>query len=432
MRNPTLHGLLEAFTVAAGIRLDRAVASGDEVRFDVISSAETHRGRPALYCYRPLTGDYIGERLGLLTELPSFLPVVRTLAGVGGLDLYLRSMAGRDLVPEQPRERAVAVVLRFLSRVFCERTDFAVDELRFSAAYEELEQAIYEGRHVTEVVVAVLGIDLDPKTDELALGDGVSLQRAGALAAAPAELADAAQPPLLLVARVAHERDARPSVAFARARFQRVLTALRLFERGDFALSAVGYSRVDSGAWSPVAIGTGGRSRQLTLIPRAAEDELRAFCSLIGRRLPGSAHGHGLDSSGAGELSWALARFEMGCERATPYQALSDHLLALRALLEPEGPASGRLAQRLAMICAGPGDRAAAAARAARAIALERSVITGMVSDGSEGMELAVELADNLRAILRDVLCGHLDADLCTVADELLGQAVEELDAALV
>ena len=68
----------------------------------------------------------------------------------------------------------------------------------------------------------------------------------------------------------------------------------------------------------------------------------------------------------------------MGCERIAPLEALTDYLLALRALLEPEGPASGRLAQRLAVICAPPEDRPALAERIARAIELERAVITGM------------------------------------------------------
>ena len=35
---------------------------------------------------------------------------------------------------------------------------------------------------------------------------------------------------------------------------------------------------------------------------------------------------------------------------------------------------------------------------------------------------LVDELAEHLRAILRDVLCGHLDSDLCALADELLGE----------
>jgi hypothetical protein len=94
--------------------------------------------------------------------------------------------------------------------------------------------------------------------------------------------------------------------------------------------------------------------------------------------------------------------------------------LALRALLEPEGPGSGRLAGRLAAICARPEDRAALAERTAHAISLERALVAGLApaEPGPDG--LVDELAEHLRAILRDALCGHLDADLPAVADDLL------------
>ncbi len=36
---------------------------------------------------------------------------------------------------------------------------------------------------------------------------------------------------------------------------------------------------------------------------------------------------------------------------------------------------------------------------------------------------LVDELAEHLRALLRDMLCGHLDVDLCGVADSLLAEA---------
>jgi hypothetical protein len=124
-------------------------------------------------------------------------------------------------------------------------------------------------------------------------------------------------------------------------------------------------------------------------------------------------------------MGWALSRFEMGCERIAPFEALTDHLLALRALLEPEGPASGRMAQRLAAICAMPEDRAELAERVAHAISLERAVIAG-IAPAEPGVDALVdELAGHLRALLRDVLCGHLDPDLCAVADSLLDDAVE-------
>ena len=113
----------------------------------------------------------------------------------------------------------------------------------------------------------------------------------------------------------------------------------------------------------------------------------------------------------------------MGCERVAPSEALTDYLLALRALLEPEGPSSGRLAQRLAVICGRPEDHAGLSARTARVIALEHSIITGLAAP-DRGLDRAVgELAEHLRAILRDALCGHLAADLVGLADSLLAEA---------
>ena len=40
---------------------------------------------------------------------------------------------------------------------------------------------------------------------------------------------------------------------------------------------------------------------------------------------------------------------------------------------------------------------------------------------------LVEELSEHLRALLRDVLCGHLDTDLRAVADELLAEAATSL-----
>ena len=124
-----------------------------------------------------------------------------------------------------------------------------------------------------------------------------------------------------------------------------------------------------------------------------------------------------------GEVAWALGRFEMGCERLTPFEALTDYLLALRALLEPEGPSSGRLAGRLAAICARSPDRAALAERVAHAISLERAVISGLAPAQTGVDALVEEVAGHLRALLRDVLCGHLDPELRQLADELLAEA---------
>jgi hypothetical protein len=204
-------------------------------------------------------------------------------------------------------------------------------------------------------------------------------------------------------------------VAHARVRLRRLLTALRLYEAGSFTFGPLAWTRSGGGAWQPFALGTlGHRTDGTLLLPPEQEDELRAFCSLVARRTPRS-----------GELAWALRRFEMGCERSVPAEALSDFLLALRGLLEPEGPASGRLGGRVAALCATEEERAELTERVARTAALERPVITGVAVDPAIDA-LVAELAGHLRALLRDVLCGHLDADLRGIADEILAAAVRE------
>jgi len=244
--------------------------------------------------------------------------------------------------------------------------------------------------------------------------EGLALVRGDAFDDAPPDAVwgDAEEPHVLIVLTVAQDRAAPAPVSAARIRFRRTLTALRLFERGGFALGPVAWTRIDAGSWRSVPLGGSGRPRLIRAISVQQEDELRAFCNLVARRTPRG-----------GEIAWALSRFEMGCERLAPFEALTDYLLALRALLEPEGPASGRLAGRLAVICAKPEDRAAVAERTAHAISLERAVIAGL-APAQPGVDALVdELAEQLRALLRDVLCGHLEPDLCAVADDLLAQA---------
>jgi hypothetical protein len=422
VRNATLHGILEAFTADAATRLAEATATGDEIPFEVVETDGGPRsGRVPLYCYRPLTGAFIRERLGVLAALPTYAPAARALEPVEGTAAYMRQR-GEERIPREARERADGALRCFLGRVFEERSEFGFDQVRFDVAYEEFERALYDGRCVTVVLAPLLGVALDPQTDELDLGDGLSLVRGDTMPDAPSEAiwghpgeVGGEEPGVLAVLRTAQDRALPAPVSTARARFRRILTALRLFERGGYALGPVAWTRVDDGAWRPVPLGTSGRPRFLTLIPAAQEDELRAFCNLVARRMPTG-----------GEVAWALSRFEMGCERLAPFEALTDYLLALRALLEPEGPSSGRLAQRLAVICARVEGRAALAERTAHAISLERAVIAGLApadNGPTHPDALVEELAEHLRGILRDVLCGHLDIDVRGVADELLAEA---------
>jgi hypothetical protein len=435
VRNAILHRQLETFAVDASGTLSALAAAGEELGFELREQGGS--GAASLYCYRPLTERFIRERRERLAMLPSHEQAARGLAECEATDIYL-SGRGEVRIPGDRLGRAELALEAFLCVMYAERTDFGFEPAHFEAAYSELERTVYAERGTATVIVPVLGIALDPDTTELALGDGLSLIRGEALAGAPREavwVEGAAEPNVLAVLSVDREQGRRGAVPLARTRFRRVLSALRLLERGTYALGPLSWAQTNAGVWRMVPTGSSGRggtvggTRRLTIIASGQQEELRAFWRLVNRR--GGA-------AGGGELSWALARFEMGCERAAPLEALTDYLLALRALLEPEGPASGRLAQRLAVICAQAEHRAALARRAARAIELERAVITGMagpaggaLSERGESVEVLVdELAGHLRAILRDALCGHLDADLCGVADDLLAEAAGEISPA--
>lgn len=408
MRNRSLHEALRAFTEQAAFSLEADTHAGAEVPFEVV---ESPGARTPLYCYRPLTDDFIRARLGELGRLPTHLPAQRALEGLGGLDEYLAAR-GEPRVPDDPGQRADATLRAFLSSVFADASEFGFQASRFERAYRELEAVVYEGRALSTLLAPVHGLAL--ASDELILGEGFALVRGDTLPEAPAEAAwggaePGAGPNVLAVVAVED-----PGLDAAAERLRRLQTALRLFESGGVALGPVAWARMDAGPWRVAPLGGPARPRGLPLVVAAEqEDELRGFCNLVARRAPRG-----------GELAWALRRFELGGEREDPLCALTDWLAALRLLLEPEGPASGRLAQRLSAICALPDDRARLAERVAHAISLERAVMAGIAPAGPGADELAEEVGDHLRALLRDVICGHLDADLVAVADDLLAGAI--------
>ena len=279
--------------------------------------------------------------------------------------------------PGPPRERADAALRAFLGRVFDERSEFGFDSERFELAYDGARARAVRGPlHQHGHRAAARGGPRPGHDRAPARRRSVARPRRDARrCAARGGLGH-------VRARRAQQRRAeRPDRPDQRAGAVRPLAGLRRARAlspdrsprcgcssGAATRSARSHGRGRIPAcWRAVALGSSGRPRLLTFIGADQEDELRAFCNLIARRAPSG-----------GELAWALARFEMGCERLAPFEALTDYLLALRALLEPEGPGSGRLAQRLAVLCAQPEDRAALAERTARAIALERSVIAGL------------------------------------------------------
>jgi len=244
VRDRALHSILRSFTEEAAWQLTAETQRGAEVQFELVSG-ERRRGRAPLYCYRPLTGEFIDERLALLTALPTYVAAARALAVIERLSAYLIKR-GKQRIPSEPRARADLALRVFLRTVFAERSRFEFDAARFEAAYAELEETLYEGQSLTTVVVPLLGVALDEATDELPLGDGLSLIRGERLDQAPVEAVygDGGSPSVLAMLVVAHDPSRQPPLALARTRFRRLLTALRLFEHGGYALGSLAWTRV--------------------------------------------------------------------------------------------------------------------------------------------------------------------------------------------
>lgn len=412
MRHRTLHTALRAFADEAARALAAEVAAGAEVPFDLgtAGSSTPPRSRSTpLYCYRPLTGAFIRERLGRLAQLSTYAPAARALQPLEGLDGYLRAR-GEARVPRDRRDRADATLRVLLDRLFDGSTDFELPAERFARMYEELESLVVaDHAPVATLVVGISGLRL--ASAEVPLADGIVLAQADAVAGAPQDAvwlgAVADEPNTLAVLTLSDALDADA----APARLRRLVRALRLYDAGAVGLAPAGWARLEDGPWQLVDLAGGSPARGSEPLELQAdqEDELRAFVALAARRMPRG-----------GELAWALRRFDLACERPEPSEALTDLLLALRALLEPEGPESGFLPSRLAVLCAGEGERDALAGRAAHAVALERAVIAGLAPPAAGIAELVDELTEHLRALLGDALCGHLDSDLAAAADALL------------
>jgi hypothetical protein len=407
MRHRPLHSALRAFADDAAFALAKDVADGAEVPFEL--AAEGRPRRTQLYCYRPLTGAFIRERLGALVRLETYAPAARALESLDGLDVYLRAR-GEQRVPRDARDRADATLRVFLDRLFEDSTTFELVPERFDRAYAELEAVLSaKADPVATLVVGLPGLRL--ASAEVALSEGLLLCEAEAMPGAPEDAAwlgaVADEPNVLAVMTLADraQADAAPD------RLRRLVRALRLYDAGAVALAPVGWARLADGPWQLVDLHGGSPARAsdpLTIAPEQ-EDELRAFVSLVDRRMPRG-----------GELAWALRRFDLACEREDPAEALTDLLLALRALLEPEGVDSGLLARRLAALCAAPEERDALADRIGDVVSLERAIVAGLAPPAAGVEEVVDELTEHLRAILGDALCGHLDRDLRAAADQAL------------
>jgi hypothetical protein len=424
MRDPELHATIRAFAEEATFHLAGEVAAGAELEFEV---AESPGRFASLYQYRPLTAEFISGRLGQIVRLPAAVKALGAIQHLEGVDAYLEAR-GMRRIPSARYDRAREALRVFLEQLHDELTEFTFDDARFERAYGELEAVVYDGMSRTVVIAPLHGVRLEADSLELVpgleliRGDGYHSVPPDAVFPVPGIEAEAATLLRMTVERPREsDEDDEPAsnraaaaISHAVIRFAGVVTALRLYDAGAVGAGPIGWVRADTGPWRAIPIGKGVRPGPGITITPEQEDELRAFCNLVAKRAPDG-----------GPVAWALQRFEAGMEHDYALESLTDHLLALRALLEPEGPNTGKLATRLAAICAVEEDRPALIERVAHAVSLERAVVAGVAPATDHAEMLVDELAAHLRALLRDLLCGHLEGDLCEVADRLAaGEAV--------
>jgi hypothetical protein len=415
VRSRQLEASLIDFAEQAAARLSADVAAGGEVPFELESRNSRGRGAASLYCYRPLTAEFVAERFAQLRTLPAFGPAVALLEGFDGLDRYLVRRGGE---PGRRGARAEHALLALLEEIFEEQTSFELRPERLRKALATLDGAASARPGELTLVATLHGVTIT--SQELALARGLLIAKPHALQGMP----DGAFEPHpdapsgaehLVVVFTSEQLGVQGALDEGHGVLRDLLRALRLYGDGRVTLGSLSWTRAGDGPWRAAPLGRGGRPHGMLVVAAEQEDELRAFCNLVSRRAPHRS-----------EIAWALARFEMGCERESEYEAISDNLLALRALLggsselEPDGSLDGVLARRLAALCATPEKRASLAERTLAAIAIEREAIAGTAVERSGGLALARDLSAHVRALLRDVICGHLPADLLSLADELL------------
>ena len=405
MQTSRLHASLHAFASEAAATLAAMVAAGDEIPIEVVEEG-ADGSRRGLYCWQPRTGEFLERHWEGLMRLGSAADALAVLGSLGGLDTYLETYAQERRAGASPAHDALRC---FAHRLFDAAADFELAPERFEPAYRELGEMTAAQRSELALTALLRGIGCE--SAEIEVADGMLLVGLEHLEVLPPDpLWRDRRTPATVVAIVP---GAGPgAIAEALGKLRDLQSALRLYAPG-VALSPLAWIRGERTAWRALPIPGGGRGDGSAIVPAAQEEELRAFVSVVSRRRP-------VD----GPPAWALARFEMGCERDDPLVGLSDHLLALRVLLEPEGPRSGRLAGRIAALCALAQERGAVTERVAHAISLEQSVIAG-VPVGEDAALLAGEIEAHLRALLRDLICGHLRPELAELADSLVHEQLE-------
>jgi hypothetical protein len=403
VRDFLLNESIKRLATEAATRLSSMVAMGEEIPFDVAADAGDDS---AFYSYVPMTGRYVSEHAEELRGLPSFGPAREATVEAGVAAPYLEARG--QGVPADPGSRAELMLITFFAELWGDSAGFALDRERLEAALATLDAESRDADDAEVLMVPLVGLRMP--MPRLQLPHDVRIVRADSIEA-PVEamrsegMGRAAWEPQYLAITA---QDPENGVESAMQQLRELISVMRMFKGGGIGLGPYAFAPTGESCWRRIATGAPATRPGGYRLSEEESEQLIEFCAALEARP---------DPDNA--LTWAVGRFEMGCERATALEGLSDHLLAMRAVLEGHGPVGASLPLRAAALIADEGmDRIEAGERVEEVLGLERAMMNGRPVEGA--VALATWLEENARRLLRQAALGDLGNDLSTVADETL------------
>ncbi len=388
MRDQLLHEALRRLATEAATRFSAMVAAGDQIPFDV---AADDGEEAAFYSYVPLTSRYVEERAEELRSLPGFGPAREAAVEAGVATAYLE-------------ERGEI----FIASLWEGCAELSLDRARLDGALSLLDAEARVVDDADVLVVPIVGLRMS--VPRLELPHGVRVVRADSIDAPTEAMRSegmgraAWEPQFLAVA----EQDEGGGAEAAMRQLRELISVMRLFKPGGLGLGPYAFAPTGEGCWRRLATGAPASRPGGYRLSEAESAELVELANALEARPDPDA-----------ALAWAVGRFEMGCERDSAVAGLSDHLLALRAVLEGHGPVGASLPMRAAALIAGEEmDRVEARKRLEDMLELERALMSG--SRTERAMEFAAWTEESVRGLLLKAALGELGSDLSATADETL------------
>jgi hypothetical protein len=403
VRDFLLNESIKRLATETATRLSSLVAMGEEIPFDVAADSGDES---AFYSYVPMTGRYVREHGEELRSLPSFAPAREAAVEAGVAASYLEARG--ESVPADPGARAELMLITFFAELWEGSAGFALDREQLEAALATLDAEARDADEAEVLIVPIVGLRMS--MPRLQLPHGVRIVRADSIEAPIDAMRSEGmgraswEPQYLAVA----DQDEEGGVETALLQLRELISVMRLFKGGGIGLGPFAFAPTGEGCWARIATGAPAtRPGGYRLSETEVEELIEFGTALEARPDPDNA------------LSWAVGRFEMGCERGTALEGLSDHLLAMRAVLEGHGPVGASLPLRAAALIADESmDRIEAGEQVEAVLELERAMMNGRPIE--RAVEVATWMEEGTRRLLREAALGELGNDLSTVADETL------------